>query len=205
MKTSQSAFTLIELLVVVAIMGILAGLLLPAVLGGMKAAYKTRDINNARSIAQILIMEAMDNDGVFRTGRNLAESSAAGSSLEVFQGLLDDGKIDEPKVFFGQGARLPKSLQLADENIGFQYIAGLNTTSPGSLPLLFSKGVALDPQSLNGTTFTPGTSAWQKEGFVVASVGGQAFWAKNTGKKDTIELAAPLVLNRVPTNIRVCP
>jgi prepilin-type N-terminal cleavage/methylation domain-containing protein len=62
---SRAAFTLIELLVVVAIIGVLASLLLPALANAKTKGRSTGCINNLRQIGIGMQMYADDHDGYF--------------------------------------------------------------------------------------------------------------------------------------------
>jgi prepilin-type N-terminal cleavage/methylation domain-containing protein/prepilin-type processing-associated H-X9-DG protein len=63
------AFTLIELLVVIAIIGILASLLLPAVVRAKQAAHKIRCVSQLRQLAFALQMYADEHDGEYPARR----------------------------------------------------------------------------------------------------------------------------------------
>ncbi|MEM6884385.1 MAG: type II secretion system protein [Verrucomicrobiota bacterium] len=192
-KSNQSAFTLIELLVVLAIIGILAGLLFPAVKAAMNTARRTQDVNNVRNIAMGLITESMERTGFFRVGPTIDQVDKTSTSLEVFQGMLDDELLDDPGIFYGYGAIKADSYTLRNENIGFQYIAGYHDASNSRLPLLITKGTGVQKSDLIGKSIPVGTSAWGNAGVVVGYVSGSALWIRNNGEsEETLELDEPL-------------
>lgn len=81
MKNTTQGFTLIELLIVIAIIGILAAVLIPNLLGAQKRAYDTGAQSCAKSIQTAEATMQIDKQGYFDISKSgtAAYTLAAGS------------------------------------------------------------------------------------------------------------------------------
>lgn len=101
----SAAFSLVELLVVVAIIGILAALLLPALAGAKARSLQTACLNNLRQLALATQMYATDNEG--RLVGNFPERSAGwqasnswvGGSMRVTGEVTNTVLLRQGKLF----------------------------------------------------------------------------------------------------------
>jgi prepilin-type N-terminal cleavage/methylation domain-containing protein/prepilin-type processing-associated H-X9-DG protein len=92
----RAAFTLIELLVVIAIIGVLVGLLLPAVQAGREAARRSQCTNNLKQLA-LAAQNYHSANGFFPKARNNNLNSLTGDQWGHFARLLPF--IEQGSVF----------------------------------------------------------------------------------------------------------
>src|SRR5687768_18509608 len=74
-------FTLIELLVVIAIIGILSGMLLPAITHAKGTAQRTKCINNLKQIGIATLIYAEDHNGLVQLDAPLQAGKVTWASL----------------------------------------------------------------------------------------------------------------------------
>jgi len=196
-KLKANSFTLVELLVVISIIGILAGLAVPAINGGLERAKAQADVQNIRQLGILFTQEADENAGMFRRNQDLTNTNA-GSVLEIYKGAIADRTVTALKVFAGStpaGVRAATSSNdFSANNCAYAYGLGLDRLDDPELPLFVTKG--------NGAAFgTPDVtmdkikSPWRDRGISVYRLGGDAYFVRPKGS-DGLKLVGAISSNK---------
>lgn len=99
-RMKSKGFTLVELLVTISIIGLLAGLSIPAIKAGRETAEVGRCMSNIRQLTIGMLAVATDNNGRVFSGNGVSEGWATGSANNVTNGKLwVGGYVQDAKVF----------------------------------------------------------------------------------------------------------
>jgi hypothetical protein len=172
-KLKANSFTLVELLVVISIIGLLAGLAVPAIQGGLDKAKQQVDVSNIRQCGMIAFSYANDNEGNFNgTNTNTV------SSTVFFTNLVGLGQLNSTKILAGNGyiAALGTN-NIQPNNIAWGYNNPLTTSDDGNLPLFISKNFG-NGVSFSNVSIASSTVGWKSKGIVVYRVGNSAEFIK---------------------------
>ena len=146
---SNQAFTLIELLVVITIIAILASIALPTMNSMVSKAQQTKSLSNAKEIAKACILFASENEGLFPDGNYdkgtpPATRTVKTTAYECFTDITESGTIKQESFFWNPKATHACATTKPNENgtlesgeCAYDYVAGMNSTADGNLPLVF--------------------------------------------------------------------
>lgn len=174
-KLKANSFTLVELLVVISIIGLLAGLAVPAIQGGLDKAKQQVDVSNIRQCGLVAFGYANDNEGNY-SGTN---TNAGQSSLSYFTNLVSLGLLNSTKILAGNGYSAASSTgNIQAVNIAWGYNSPLNTSDDANLPLFISKNFG-NGNSFSNVSISGSTVGWKGKGIVVFRVGNSAEFIKS--------------------------
>jgi len=177
-----NSFTLVELLVVITIIGLLAGLAVPAISGGLEKAKQGVDVSNLRQLGIMFFSEANDNNGIYRRNTELTNTNV-GATLDVIRGMFADKVLTSPKILSGNGVVAATTTNnIAAANIAWAYGNGCDTSDDGEIPILISKGT---DATFGTADVTPDKTKcpWKDKGVAMYYIGNSAAFKKASAGK----------------------
>jgi prepilin-type N-terminal cleavage/methylation domain-containing protein len=211
-RRSTAGFTLVELLTVIAIIGILAGIVIPATGTVLKNAKKAADSANLRQIGQSSLIYAASNKDQLPsknlgTGADFGSNAPSGGSPATVKliaaalavsGGLESGKMwvskaddttskETENINVGNVLNVAKTAlaeTFSDVNCAFGYVAGLTTNYSPNTPIAYTRGIA---SSTDGK-WSESNGTYKTDGGYIVFIGGNVAQYKNLGSSSSGEL-----------------
>lgn len=181
-KTLTEGFTLIELLVVIAIIGILAGLMFPAISGALENANSTKLTSAGKNISQGIFQENMaretNNDGSIWPGdaytiyddqgnkvKDVTETTY-GNSSDYFSDLVVNAVVPSLTSygpFSGAGVPQPRgdeTLSSKDVYNVWSCVAVQAGSVSGDAPFIYTRNLTPDTQGLANDKLIDNDNRW---------------------------------------------
>jgi prepilin-type N-terminal cleavage/methylation domain-containing protein len=204
-RRKNAGFTLIELLTVIAIIGILAAIIIPTVGKVQQTAKRTADASNLRQIGQASLIFAQSSKDQLpalkidtttftnlSTAANVSSVKTVAAALAVGGGL-ESGKMwvskaDDTTTSEGENAVVGNILAINAgvktidasfnaANLAFGYVVGLNTNTPATTPIAYTRGITTSVDGKWNTT----TGTYKDDGGHIVFIGGNVAFYKNLG------------------------
>lgn len=179
----KEGFTLVELLVVIAIIGILAGLMFPAISGAIEQANSTKIANQAKNIATGIMTENMQreaqNEGTIWPGDaydiynpdsgEVAKQVTADTysdSSNYFDDLIENKVVESLTSygsFAGGGVRQPSGTQKLKDNKDYNIWSCVSVQAgsvSGDAPFIFTRNLLPDTEGLKDNETIDNNNRW---------------------------------------------
>ena len=195
--TINAAFTLVELLTVIAIIGILAALIIPAVGKAKELAQRQKSGSNIRQI--VLGYITFTNQGSRTRTMPNTGGNAVTNIYEWGRRLAIEVELNEASLYFidvdplAAGATLPRVIVRRNQNTGtvsdepewinspvaYEAFAGLSPrASASTTPLIWTRGLS------SGGTWDADTSPWEGNGGHIGYLDGHVEFYRNLDGDD---------------------